>query len=176
MIALWRGARAGGRVLLLGLFFAGALTRWRTRPGPAPELDVEGREIVILGGLRGGAAGDFGRARALPPGTGAACAGAGHAVHEGRRDAARAATTGRISSWTRGCASRAISAIPGAFDYARFLARQDIYWTASAAAGTVRVLPGRCGLALSKGGDGPARRGAGAHRAALPRRPVPDAA
>jgi predicted membrane metal-binding protein len=29
---------------------------------------------------------------------------------------------------------------PGAFDYARYLARQDIYWTASGAAGTVRVL------------------------------------
>ena len=34
---------------------------------------------------------------------------------------------------------------PGAFDYAHFLARQEIYWTASSAANTVRILPGRCG-------------------------------
>jgi competence protein ComEC len=34
---------------------------------------------------------------------------------------------------------------PGAFDYAHFMARGDIYWTASGAANTVRVLPGRCG-------------------------------
>src|SRR6185295_3207556 len=39
---------------------------------------------------------------------------------------------------------------PGAFDYARFLARQEIYWTASSAANTVRILPGRCGSRFQK--------------------------
>ena len=35
---------------------------------------------------------------------------------------------------------------PGAFDYVRYLARQRVYWTASARAGTpIQVLPGRCG-------------------------------
>jgi competence protein ComEC len=35
---------------------------------------------------------------------------------------------------------------PGAFDYAHYLARRDIYWTASArAAAPIRTLPGRCG-------------------------------
>jgi competence protein ComEC len=34
---------------------------------------------------------------------------------------------------------------PGAFDYARYLARRDIYWTAAmSAGGEVTVLPGRC--------------------------------
>ena len=34
---------------------------------------------------------------------------------------------------------------PGAFDYARYLARQDIYWTASTRAGApIHVLPGNC--------------------------------
>src|SRR5262249_48878233 len=39
---------------------------------------------------------------------------------------------------------------PGAFDYAHFLSRHDIYWTASGAASTVRILPGRCGGRLAK--------------------------
>ena len=37
---------------------------------------------------------------------------------------------------------------PGAFDYARYLARQDIYWTASARGAEVKILPGRCGSAF----------------------------
>jgi competence protein ComEC len=39
---------------------------------------------------------------------------------------------------------------PGAFDFAGFLARKDIYWTASGAAGTLRVLPGTCGSPFQK--------------------------
>lgn len=34
---------------------------------------------------------------------------------------------------------------PGAFDNVHYLARQQIYWTATGNASTVRVLPGRCG-------------------------------
>ncbi len=35
---------------------------------------------------------------------------------------------------------------PGGFDYVRYLARQNIYWTASAAPGTpLEILPGECG-------------------------------
>ena len=35
---------------------------------------------------------------------------------------------------------------PGSFDYAGYLARQDIFWTAAMTAGsTARILPGRCG-------------------------------
>ena len=38
---------------------------------------------------------------------------------------------------------------PGAFDYVDYLARKDIYWTASARGGTpITVLPGRCGSRL----------------------------
>ncbi len=39
---------------------------------------------------------------------------------------------------------------PGAFDYKTYLARQRIYWNISAAASTVRILPGECGNALAK--------------------------
>ncbi len=34
---------------------------------------------------------------------------------------------------------------PGAFDYAHFLARQNIYWSASGDGNTVHILPGTCG-------------------------------
>lgn len=39
---------------------------------------------------------------------------------------------------------------PGAFDYAHYLGRQEIFWTASGAANTLRVLPGRCGSRFQK--------------------------
>lgn len=39
---------------------------------------------------------------------------------------------------------------PGAFDYARYLARRDIFWTALVPSqGTVRKLPGRCGRRIT---------------------------
>jgi competence protein ComEC len=34
---------------------------------------------------------------------------------------------------------------PGSFDYVHYLARQQIFWSLSAAAGSVRILPGHCG-------------------------------
>ena len=40
---------------------------------------------------------------------------------------------------------------PGAFDYVHYLARQDIYWTASTSPGAeMKVLPGRCGSAFQR--------------------------
>jgi hypothetical protein len=50
-LALWRGARTlAGACCLLGLFFAGAFDARVHRPGPAPEIEATGREIVILEG------------------------------------------------------------------------------------------------------------------------------
>ena len=49
--SFYRRARIlAGTCCLLGFFFAGELLALVHRPGPPPELDVEGREIVILGG------------------------------------------------------------------------------------------------------------------------------
>jgi len=40
---------------------------------------------------------------------------------------------------------------PGAFDYVRYLARRNIYWTASAgASANLRILPGRCGSVAAR--------------------------
>ena len=50
MQAIWRKVRlAAGIAACLGFFFAGILIDLVHVPGPPPELDVEGREIVILG-------------------------------------------------------------------------------------------------------------------------------
>ena len=50
-LALYRDSRVlAGACCLLGLFFAGALVAQVHTPGPPPTIDVEGREVVILGG------------------------------------------------------------------------------------------------------------------------------
>ncbi|MBV9508349.1 MAG: ComEC/Rec2 family competence protein, partial [Acidobacteriia bacterium] len=150
MLALWRRARfLAGTCACLGFVFAGSLVSLAHLPGPAPELDAEDREVVILGGCvvePPAISGERERfllelephARVqvtlytrenepLPP------------LHYGQRIEldARVRKPHNFGN-------------PGAFDYARYLARQDIYWTASGPAHTVRVLPGRCGSAFQK--------------------------
>ena len=50
-LSLYRRSRnLAGTCCLLGLFFAGALLAHVHAPGPPPEINAEGREIVILGG------------------------------------------------------------------------------------------------------------------------------
>ncbi len=129
---------------LSALFFAGALVDRVHRPGPAPELDAEAREIVILGGCV-----------VEPP-----------VISDGREQFVLELEPGaraRVTLYTRPGESlpplrygqnvemdarmrRAHNyGNPGSFDFAGYLARQNIYWTASAHAATVRLLPGQCG-------------------------------
>jgi competence protein ComEC len=150
LLALYRGSRVlAGACCCLGLFFAGVLTALAHAPGPPPELDAEGREIVILGGCV-----------VEPP----AISG------ERERFILELAPNARaqVTLYTKGDEplpplrygqSIELDARvrkprnfgnPGAFDYARYLARKDIYWTASGAASTVRVLAGRCGSPFQK--------------------------
>jgi len=50
-LALWQGSRVlSGVCCLLGLFFAGALDSRVHAPGPPPQIDAGGREVVILSG------------------------------------------------------------------------------------------------------------------------------
>jgi competence protein ComEC len=149
-LALWRGSRElAGVCCLLGLFFAGVLDSGVHAPGPAPEIDASGREVVILGGCV-----------VEPP---AVSGERERFLLELDRDA-RAQVTLYIKPGETLPALHYGQNVeldakvrpprnfgnPGAFDYRRFLARQDIYWTASAAAGTVRTLPGHCGNAFQK--------------------------
>lgn len=149
-VATWRGARPlAGICCLLGLVCAGALTDLAHRPGARPELDVEGREVVVLGGCV-----------VEPP----AVSGPRERFLLQLEPHARA----QVTLYTK--PGEALPPLqygqnveldarvrrprnfgnPGAFDYAHYLARQDIYWTASGAASTVRVLPGRCGSRFAK--------------------------
>jgi competence protein ComEC len=149
LLSLWRGSRwLAGVCCLLGLFFAGALDSRVHAPGPPPEIDASGREVVILsGGVQ-------------PP---AISGERERFILELDRDA-----RAQVTLFTK--PGETLPALrygqnleldgkvrpprnfgnPGAFDYRNYLARQNIYWTVSAAAGGVRVLPGHCGNAFQK--------------------------
>ena len=150
IVAVWKNARAvAGGCCCLGLFCSGVLTALARAPGPPPELDATGRELVILGGCV-----------VEPP----AISGDRKRFILELEPHARA----QVTLYTR--EDETLPALhygqrvdldvrvrqphnfgnPGAFDYARFLARQEIYWTASGAARSVHVLPGRCGSAFQK--------------------------
>ena len=174
ILSSWRGSRVLAAASCgLALFCGGALSMVQARPGAraAPRRgrprDRDPRR------LRGGTARDFGRARALPPRTRSARPRAGHALHEAGRNAAGAPLRPDSSRLTCGCAARAISAIPERSITRHFLGRQDIYWTASGAAGGVRFSPGRCGSRFQKAVMDLRQRALRRIDAALSRRPLP---
>jgi len=146
MIALWRKAHVlAGVCCLLGLMFTGALADLAHRPPPRPELDAEGREPVILGGCvvePPALAGDRERfVLELEPGARVQVTAYGRegqappALRYGQRVEVEARVR-RPRNYGN----------PGAFDYELYLARRDIYWTASMlSGGEVTVLPGACG-------------------------------
>ncbi len=150
VLALARKSRVlAGICCLLALFFSGALIALLRQPGPPPEIDAEAREIVILSGCV-----------VEPPAV------------SGERERflleLEPRTRAQVTLYTKDGAplpplrygqNIEIDARirkphnygnPGAFDYAGFLARQDIFWTAAGDAATLHVLPGHCGSALQK--------------------------
>ena len=131
MLSLCRRSRIlAGACCLLGLFFAGALAGAGPCARPPPELDAEGREIVILGGCV-----------VEPP----AISGERERFLLELAPQARAQVTlytkegEPLPSLRYGQNIELDARVrkprnygnPGAFDYAHFLARQNIYWTAS---------------------------------------------
>ncbi len=150
ILSLWRKARLlAGVCVCLGLFFGGILIDIVHAPGPAPELDVEGREIVILGGCVVEPPAISGERERflleLEPHTRAQVT-----LYTRENESLPELHYGqRIELDARVRKPRNFGN-PGAFDYARYLARKEIYWTASGAADTIHVLPGRCGSRFSK--------------------------
>ena len=145
-IALWRHTRAlAGACCLLGLGCAGALVDLAHRPGPRPELDAEGREPVVLSGCvvqPPALSGDRERfVVELDPGARVQIT--AYAREGQPPPALRYGQRVELEARVRRPRNFGNS---GAFDYARYLARRDIYWTASMNTGAeVTVLPGRCG-------------------------------
>ena len=145
-IALWRQARSlAGACCLLGFLFAGALVDLAHRPGLAPELDAEGREPVILSGCvvqPPALSGDRERfVVELDPGARVQVT-----AYAREGQAPPALRYGQRVEFEARVRRPRNFGNPGAFDYARYLARRNIYWTASmSTGGEVTVLPGRCG-------------------------------
>jgi competence protein ComEC len=141
----WLAGLCGG----FGLFAAGALLALLHTPGPPPELNVEGRELAILGGCV-----------VEPP----AISGERERFVLELEEGARAQVTLYIKDGETLPPLRYGQKVevdarirvprnygnPGAFDYAHYLARKHIFWTASAAGDTLRALPGSCGSRFQK--------------------------
>ena len=144
-IALWKNSRMlAGICCCLGLFCSGALTSLTRAPGPGPQLDAAGGEIVILSGCV-----------TEPP---AVSGDRERFILELERDARAQVTLfsrddAPLPTLRYGQRIELEARVrpphnfgnPGAFDYARFLGRQHIYWTAASAASSVRILAGSCG-------------------------------
>jgi competence protein ComEC len=131
---------------LLAMVFAGAFASAWQRPGPPPEIDATSKEIVILAGCVVEPT-VFGEDRAqftleLAPGARAQVM---MPFDEADAAPARLAYGQRIEVVARVRRPHNFNN-PGSFDYAAYLARRKIFWTASMPRNTpARILPGRCG-------------------------------
>jgi competence protein ComEC len=138
--------------VLLAMLTAGAFAGAWHRPGLAPEIDATSKELVILAGcvvepsvltedraqftleLEPGA-----RARVLIP------------IDDGDAPLPRLSYGQRVEIEARLRRPHNFNN-PGSFDYAEYLARQHIFWTASMPRNTpVTVMPGRCGSRFLEG-------------------------
>ncbi|MGP8245761.1 MAG: ComEC/Rec2 family competence protein [Bryobacteraceae bacterium] len=148
-LALWRGSRwLAGVCAAVGLVFGGGLTELERAPGAAPVIDAEARETVVLSGCvvePPAVSGERERfVLELEPGARAQVT-----LYAKPDEALPALGYGeRIEMETKVRKPRNYGN-PGAFDYVRYLARKEVYWTASGAAAGLRKLPGRCGNAVA---------------------------
>ncbi len=144
-LAFWKSTRRTALAAALASFFcAGAWIAAVHRPGPPPEIDAAAGEVVILSGCVVNPPvfsadreqftlelAPHARARVslyVKPGQRLPDFGYGRIVELD----ARVRRTHNFRN-------------PGSFDYVAYLARQDIYWSASGRAAALRFLPGHCG-------------------------------
>ena len=144
LICLWRRSRAlAGVSCLLAFVAAGALVAVAHRMPPAPQLDAEG-PVILSGCVVAPSALSADRDQFLLELEPGARVRVSLYVPEGKpapvlQYGQRVEIDARVRP-TRNFHN------PGAFDYVNYLARQNIYWTASARATTpLKILPGRCG-------------------------------
>ena len=136
VLSLKRRSRALALVCaLLALTAAGALTDVLHRPGPPPEIDTGSRATLIVSGcvVEPPVFSD-GREQfvlELEPG---ARARVSLYLHDG--EAAPPLRYGQSVEFDAKLRKTRNFGNPGAFDYAGYLARKDIYWTASTSAGS----------------------------------------
>jgi competence protein ComEC len=136
----------------VAMLFAGAFAGAWHRPGPAPEIDATSRDIVVVAGCVVEPT-VFAEDRAqftleLDPGARARVT---IPSDEGDPAPARLAYGQRIEIEARLRRPHNFNN-PGAFDYAAYLARRDIFWTATILRNApVTVLPGRCGSRFMAG-------------------------
>ena len=146
LLSLWRESRALAAICaLLALVLAGALTEIARRPGPPPVIEASSRDTLLVSGcVVQPPVFSPGREQfilELDPG---ARARVNLNLKDGQappplRYGQKVEFDARLRK-TRNFGN------PGAFDYAGYLARQDIYWTASTRSGApIRTLPGECG-------------------------------
>ncbi len=145
-ISFWSGAHhLTMAVVLVDVFITGLLLHTLRQPGPPPTLDAQARETVTLTGCVVDPPVFYeGRDQfvlELAPG---ARARASIYLRDGEQPPALAYGQ-RVELDAQVRRPRNFHN-PGAFDYVRFLARDSIYWTASArSAANLRILPGACG-------------------------------
>jgi competence protein ComEC len=146
VVSLWLQSRLlAVSCALLSLNLAGSLTDVLHRPGPDPVIDTTSRTTLIISGcVVQPPVFSEGREQfvlELDPG---ARARVNLTLREG--ELPPALRYGQKVEFDAKLRKTRNFGNPGAFDYARYLARQDIYWTASTRAGApIHILPGNCG-------------------------------
>jgi competence protein ComEC len=130
---------------LLAVFFTGALTEAFHRPGPPPTIDARSKEIMILEGCVVEPT-VFSAAKEQFTLELAADARARVSFNLDDETAPQRLDYGQRVEIEARIRPPHNYNNPGSFDYALFLARQKIYWTATMARhSSAKILPGRCG-------------------------------
>ncbi len=147
---LVRAPRLTHVCLWFAMLFTGVLVELVHRPGPPPEIDRRPREIMLLAGCVVAPPSLFPNHEQfvleLDPGARARVS-----LYPRPGEQPPTLEYGqRVELEARLRRPRNFGN-PGAFDYAGYLARQQVYWTASAGArSNLKVLPGQCGTWMGR--------------------------